>query len=616
MLTNHEGKYPMKILRVNLSKKQIHEEQIDPDVVRKYVGGTGLGAKFLYEEVPPGIAWSDPANRIMLFTGPLAGTRVAGSGTFSVVSKGPMTNMAGASQANGFFGAFLRFSGFDGIILSGTAENWVHLHIHDGTAELHDAKHLVGKNTWETEDTIRHELNKKCSIYSIGPAGENLVRFAAIVGDHGHVVAHNGLGAVMGSKKLKAISVERGQRAVAVAEPNRLSKVAKELFEEAKKADPNLGKYGTAFAFEIFAPIGALPIRNYTTNIFPEWEKFKGEYLRNHFKIKPIPCWACRMGHCSLMEVTEGPYKGFVGEEPEYEALAAMGSIIGQTDPGSAVMLANLIDRLGMDCNESGYLTGWLMECYEKGLLKKNDLDGIEMTWGNVEATVQMLKKIAHRQGCGNLLAEGVKRAAETIGGEVLNCAVYTQKGASPRGHDHRGFWTELIDTCLSNTGTIETGGPLAKPHVLGLAPVQNRFDPLEVSTQNAQLNGGRQFEDCLGVCRFCTSDFNLTLECLNAITGWDFTIPEAMDVGRRIINQLRVFNFRHGLTKEIEAPSSRYGSTPVDGPAKGIAIMPHWESIRRNYYQQMGWDPETGRPLPETLEKLGLGHLVKDLRG
>jgi len=616
MGTNHKGKNPMKILRVNLSSKQIGEEQIDPDIVRKYVGGTGLGAKYLYEEVPPGVEWSDPENRMMIFPGPFSGTKVAGSGSFSAVSKGPMTGMAGASQANGFFGAFLRFSGFDGIILSGTAENWVHLHIHDDTVELHDAKHLIGRDTWETEDTIRHELNKKCSIYSIGPAGENLVRFAAIVGDHGHVVAHNGLGAVMGSKKLKAISVVRGKRPVAVAEPKRLSTAAKELFNAAQKADPNLGKYGTAFAFEIFTPIGALPVRNYTTNIFPEWEKFKGEYLRNHFKIKHTPCWACRMGHCSLMEVTDGPYKGFVGEEPEYEALAAMGPVIGQTDPGAAVMLANLIDRLGMDCNESGYLIGWLMECYEKGLLKKDDLDGIEMTWGNTEATVKMLKKIAHRQGFGNLLAEGVKRAAETIGGEVLNCAVYTQKGASPRGHDHRGFWTELIDTCLSNTGTIETGGSLAKPHVFGLAPIQNRFDPLEVSTQNAQLNGGRQFEDCLGVCRFCTSDFKLTLECLNAITGWDFTIPEAMNVGRRTINQLRVFNFRHGLTKEIEAPSSRYGSTPVDGPAKGIAIMPHWDSIRRNYYQQMGWDPETGRPLPETLEQLGLGHLVKDLRG
>ena len=609
-------KYKMKFLRVNLSSKQVEDEQIDPDVVRKYVGGSGLGAKFLYEEVPPGVTWSDPANRIMLFTGPLAGTKVSGSGTFSVVSKGPMTNMAGSSQANGFFGAFLRFSGLDGIILSGTAENWVHLHIHDGRAEFHDASHLVGKDTWETEDVLRNELNKRCSIYSIGPAGENLVRFAAIVGDHGHVAAHNGLGAVMGSKKVKAISVVRGKSSVPIAEPTRLSKAAKELFEAAQKADPNLGKYGTAFAFEIFTPIGALPVRNYTTNIFPEWEKFKGEYLRSHFKVKPAPCWACRMSHCSMIEVTEGPYKGFVGEEPEYEALAAMGSVIGQTDPGAAVMLANLIDRLGMDCNETGYLIGWLMECYEKGLLKKDDLDGIEIKWGDPEATAAILKKIAHRQGCGKLLAEGVKRVAETIGGEVLNYAVYTQKGASPRGHDHRGFWTELIDTCLSNTGTIETGGPLAKPGVLGLSPVKDRFDPLEVSTQNAEINGGRQFEDCLGVCRFCTSDFNLTLECLNAITGWDFTIPEAMDVGRRTINQLRVFNFRHGLTKEIEAPSPRYGSTPVDGPAKGIAIMPHWESIRSNYYKHMGWDPETGKPLSETLEKLGLGHLIKDLKG
>jgi aldehyde:ferredoxin oxidoreductase len=551
---------------------------------------------------------------MMWFTGPLAGTKIAGSGSFSVISKGPMTNMAGASQANGFLGAFLRFSGLHGLIIQGSAKKWTRLHIHDGTVDFLDANHLVGKDTRETEDTVRKEVGKRFSVYSIGPAGENLVRFAAIVGDHGHVVAHNGLGAVMGSKKLKAISVERGRVQVPVADPARLSTAAKELFEMAIKADPNLGKYGTAFAFEVFTPIGALPIRNYTTNIFPEWEKFKGEYLRSHFKVKPTPCWACRMSHCNKMEVTEGPYTGFIGEEPEYEALAAMGPVIDQKDPGAAIMLANLIDHLGIDCNESGYLIGWLMECYEKGLLKKKDLDGIEMKWGDPEATAEMLKKIAYRQGCGKLFAEGVKRAAETIGGEALNCAVYTQKGASPRGHDHRGYWMELIDTCLSNTGTIETGGPLAKPAVLGLMPVKDRFDPLEMSTQNAKLNGGRQFEDCLGVCRFCTSDFNLTLECLNAITGWDFTIPEAMDVGRRAINQLRVFNFRHGLTKESEAPSVRYGSTPVDGPVKGIGIMPHWDSIRRNYYEQMGWNPETGKPSPETLERLGLGHLVKDL--
>lgn len=606
--------YPLKILRVDLTAGRTRTEEVTDKDARKYVGGTGLGAKLLYEEVPASVKWSDPENVMMWFTGPLAGTRVSGSGTFSVISKGPMTNMAGASQANGFLGAFLRFSGLHGIVIEGAARKWTRLHISAGRAEILDAEHLLGKDTWETEDAVKKEVGKRCSVYSIGPAGENLVRFAAIVGDHGHVAAHNGLGAVMGSKKLKAISVERGEVKIPVAEPARLTQSAKELIEISIKTDPNLGKFGTAFAFEVFTPIGALPIRNYTTNIFPDWEKYKGVNIRSRFKTKNSPCWACRQTHVSTIEITDGPYAGFKGEEPEYEGLAAMGPVIDQKDPAAAVVLANLLDRLGLDCNETGYVIGWIMECYERGLLKKTDLDGIEMNWGAVEATRAMLTKIAHRQGCGNLFAEGVKVAAEKIGGEAVNCGVYTMKGASVRGHDHRGFWMELIDTCLSNTGTIETGGALAKPPVLGLTPVQNRFDPIAMSTQNAKLNGGRQFEDCLGVCRFCTSDFSLTLECLNAVTGWDFTIPEAMDVGRRTINLLRMFNFRHGLKKEMEAPSVRYGSTPVDGPAKGIGIMEHWDSIRRNYYEQMGWDTETGKPLPETLEKLGLGHLVKDL--
>ncbi len=282
-----EGGYRIKILRVDLSNGRTNLEEIDDAVARKYVGGTGLGSKFLYDEVPPGVEWSDPENRIMFFTGPLAGTRVSGSGTFSVISKGPMTNMAGASQANGFFGAFLRFSGLHGIIVQGAAKKWTRIHIHDGAAELLDAEHLRGKDTSETEDAVRSETGKRCSVYSIGPGGENLVRFAAIVGDHGHVAAHNGLGAVMGSKKLKAISVERGQTKIPVAQPTRLSESASMLIETAIKADPNLGKFGTAFAFEVFTPMGALPVRNYTTNIFSDWEKYKGEYIRSHFKVKP-----------------------------------------------------------------------------------------------------------------------------------------------------------------------------------------------------------------------------------------------------------------------------------------------------------------------------------------
>jgi len=605
------GGYTLKILRVDLTTGRTHVEEIDKATARKYVGGTGLGAMFLYDEVPPEVGWDDPENRMMWFTGPLAGTRVSGSGTISIISKGPMTGMAGASQANGFFGAFLRLSGLHGIIVQGAAKDWSRIHIHDGSADIIDAGDLLGKTTWETEDIIKDGMAKRCSVFAIGPGGENQVRFAAIVGDHGHVAAHNGLGAVMGSKKLKAISVERGQMKVSVSDPELLKPKADELIEHAIKWDPFLGKFGTAFAFEIFTPMGALPVKNYTTNIFPEWEKFKGESIRSDFKVKSKPCWACRQTHIGTIEITEGPYKGFKGEEPEYEALAAMGPVIGQKDPAAAIVLANLIDHFGLDVNETGYLIGWIMECYDQGLLTLKDLDHIEMKWGDAEAAKKMITKIAHRDGCGNLFAEGVKKAAETIGGRALDCAVYTMKGASPRGHDHRGFWMELIDTCLSNTGTIETGGPLAKPPVLGLKPVQNNFDPMAMSTQNAKLNGGRQFEDCLGVCRFCTQDFNLTIDCLNAITGWDFNIAEAMDVGRRTINLLRMFNFRHGLTMEMEAPSARYGSTPVDGPVQGVGIMGHWDAIRRNYYEQMGWDADTGKPLPETLNRLGLSHLI-----
>lgn len=615
MAINIPGGYNGKVLRVDLSANIIGEETLDEKVLRAYVGGTGLGARYLYAEVKPGVQWSDADNRIMFFTGPLAGTKVSGTGTFSVVSKGPMTNLAGASQANGYLGAFLKLAGFDGIVVQGRAENWVYLYIHDGKAEIRDARHLQDKDTWETEDTIKQELGGQCSVYTIGPAGENLVRFAAIFGDHGHVAAHNGLGSVMGSKKLKAIAVERGRQELRIAFPDRLSDIANTLIESAMKADPMLGQFGTAWALPKLASMGMLPVRNYTTNIFPEASKFGGDYLRTRFKATPTTCWACRVHHCRMTEVTEGPYSGFKGEEPEYEGMAAMGPVIGMTDPGSTIMLANQVDRLGLDINESGWLIGWLMECYQKGVLGKKDLDDIDLTWGDPEAVLAVLKRVAYRSENGNIWAEGVKRAAEKIGGDSIKYAVFTQKGASPRGHDHRARWSELIDTCLSNTGTVEVGPGIPHPEQLGLPLVKNPFDPIEISTMNAKVNGRRQFEDSLGICFFCTQDLQMTVDALNAVTGWDYDIQEAMDVGRRTVNQLRVFNFRHGLTKDIEEPSVRYSSTPVDGPAKDRSIMPHWDALRRNYYHQMGWDPETGKPLPETLERLGLAHIVADLK-
>jgi len=609
--------YMGQILRVDLTEKRAWKEQLDEATYKKYVGGVSIGAKYLCEEVPPGVEWSSPENRLIFMIGPLAGTRVSGSGTFCALSKGPMTNMAASTQANGFFGAFLRFSGFDGLMIQGRASGPTYLFIHDDQVEFKDATHLMGKGTLETEGSIKKETNlgRKLSVFAIGPAGENLVRFAGIVGDGGHVAAHNGIGAVMGSKNLKAIGVHHGNLRPPVRDAARLITLAKGLLEDAKNFNNGrLYKWGTNGNFAAQTKVGQVPIKNYTTNVIKDYEKLLSEYTRTHFELKPRPCWACGLHHVHHVRVTEGPYEGVEGEEPEYECVNAWGPLTGNSDPGAVVMLSNLTDELGLDVNESGWTIAWVMECFEKGLLGKKDTDGLEMNWGSVEEIRKMLQKIARREGFGDILAEGVRRASERIGGEAASCAIYTNKGNTPRGHDHRARWTELLDTCLSDTGTIEATLPAVRPEMLGEAPIQNQFSLEEVSRANAAVSGWSQFTDCLGVCRFCIRNPLKTVESLEAATGWEMGLKDAMTVGRRAINQLRVFNSKHGLKRELERPSARYGSTPVDGPVKGKGIMPVWDEMVENYYSHMGWDPKTGKPLPETLRSLGLDHLIPDL--
>ncbi|MBW2154893.1 MAG: hypothetical protein JRH18_24955 [Deltaproteobacteria bacterium] len=613
--------YAGKVLRVDLTEGKTWSEELDEATVKKWVGGIGLGAKYLYEEVPPGVQWSDPQNRLIWTTGPLAGTDVAGAATINIMTKGPMTNLAGASQANGFMGTYMKFCGFDGIIFQGKSPHLVYLVIKDGSAEIRDARHLAGKDVAETEDAIKKELGVKklgASVFGIGPAGENLVRCACITGDAGHVAAHNGLGAVMGSKNLKAVVAYRGKRNFDVFDPELLKKKAKEQIEFAiNRGGGGLYKWGTGGGFSRIYGEGSLPVKNYTTNIYPIHEKMGGQYLRSHFKIRSRPCYKCTLAHVKEVTVTEGPYKGFVGEEPEYEQLAAWGPQIGNTDLGAVVMLTNEVDKLGMDCNEMGWTVGWAMECFEKGVFTTKETDGLDLSWGNVEAVKELLNRIARRQGyLGNLLAEGVMRASQKVGGEAASWAVYSKKGSAPRTHDHRGKnrWFELLDTCFTNTSTIEATWGGVQPELVDMEPVKDVFSHEEVSTFNAKYNGIRQFDDCLGTCRFAAPAPKLALACFNAVTGWGWNLQDAFTVGRRIINLLRVFNFRHGLKKEDERPSVRYGSIPVDGPAKGVNIMEKWDWMVENYYKLMGWDTATGKPLPETLEKLDLKEIVADL--
>ena len=612
MATSTPGGYAGKCLRVDLTNRRLTDEVFDADVLRKWVGGSGLGARILYDEVAPGTSWDDPANRLIVASGPLGGTRVMGSGTFSAITKGPLTNGAVTTQANGFLGAFIKFCGYDGLIFQGAADRLVYLYVHDGGAELRDASHLAGKDTWETQEILSAELGRgpaQLSVFSIGPAGEHLAKIASIAGDRGHVAGHNGAGAVMGSKRLKAIAVARGSGRFATAQPQRLTELADQLIERIKTdpASRNTYQWGTSQGFAGAHAGGWLPVRNYTTNVFPQWGDFMGEVVRNTFEIKGHPCWACQMHHCHIMKVTRGPATGYVGEEPEYEQWAAWGPVVGNTDPGLAVQLANEVDRLGFETNETGWLIGWVMECYEKGYLTREQLDGLDMRWGNAEATLALLRKIAHREGIGDLLAEGVMRASQKIGGEAVSCAVYTRKGNSPRGHDHRARWTELLDTSTSSTGTIETG-PTFFPEEFGLPAQSDPFNWEDVAATVAKSKGRMIFEDCLGTCRFCTrTEVSFLAELLNAATGWDFSKDDAIAVGRRTANLLRVFNIRNGITAEVDAPSARYGSVPVDGPARGRDVGAVFGKMRARYYELLGWDSATGKPLPETLRALGL---------
>ena len=612
--------YAGQLLRVDLSTGTMRSEALDEATARKWVGGVGLGAKYLYEEVPPGVEWADPANRLVWATGPLAGSGVFGAATFNVVTKGPMTGMAASAQANGFFGAYLKSSGFDGIIFQGVAPRLSYLLIREGRAELRDAAHLAGTDAWEMETQLRQELRvreREVSIFGVGPAAEHRVRYAAIVGDRGHLAAHGGVGAVMAAKNLKAVVVAKGAGAFVVDNPEGLKAANRELFEVAKTWGPPFQKWGTGGGFSANYAVGSLPVRNLTTNLFPNHERMNGQYIRTHYDIRRQPCHKCPVAHVVEVTVTEGPHTGFVGEEPEYECLAGWGPLIGNEELGGTVVLTREADRLGMDCNEASWTIAWAMECYEKGVFTKVHTDGLDLTWGNVEAVKALLGRIARREGyLGNLLADGVMRAAQAVGGAAADWAVHTMKGASPRGHDHRGGgrWSELFDTCMTNTSTIESTFGGVKPQLVDLPPVADPFDHAEVSAMNARFNGIRQFDDCLGICRLASPDPKRVLTCFNAVTGWDWGLAEAITVGRRIVNQLRVFNLRHGMRPEDERPSKRYGSIPVDGPARGKNIMERWPLMVETYYRHMGWDPQTGRPLPETLAQLGLPELIPDL--
>jgi aldehyde:ferredoxin oxidoreductase len=620
------GGYAGRILRVDLTRRACRAEPWSPEDMREWLGGVGLGALVLYRETRArgrrgNVSWDHPDNRLVLATGPLAGLPVWGTGALTVVTIGALTNGPTSTQANGFFGTNLKYSGYDAIVVQGRAPEWVYLYVHDDTVELRDARHLVGKDTWETQDALHHELGlfgHQLSVYAIGPAGENLVRFAAIHGDYGHVASKNGCGAVMGAKRLKAVAIVRGTRALRAADPRGLWQAADDIAHDLK-TDPSaksLYEWGTLPAVVNLAKMGVLPIKNYTTNVpYEDLARWEAPRLRGGFDHRGHQCNACGMHHCHMLVIQRGEWKGQVVDEPEYEGWSGLGWQIGATDQDGIAWLNTQVDRACVDVNEFSWVCGWVMECLEKGYLTEDQV-GLRLSWGDLKGAHRLLELITYRRGFGDLLAEGVKAAAERVGGPARECAIYTLQGCSPRGHDHRGRWDEMLDTCTSSTGTLESGIPV---HVteLGLPARINPFDGEEVATQVAGIRGRRHFEDALGICIF-TGRTRLENLCraLAAATGWHYTVEDAMRFGRRTAAVLRAVRLRCGIGPELERPSVRYGSTPVDGPAKGQDVMAQWDRMLEVWYAKVGYDRNTGKPLPATLRALGLDWLARDLWG
>jgi aldehyde:ferredoxin oxidoreductase len=614
-----------KILRIDLNSECVREEFIPETVLRKFIGGCALGSKILYDEVPPRINWDDHRNRLIFLGGQLSGTKIPGSGGFNVSTKGAMTNGAASTQAQGVFGAYLRTCGFLGMVIHGRATNWRILVIHeDGSAELKDAGRFVGMDTWQTYDTIADSSEfsgKKISCLSIGLGGENLVRFACICVDKGHTAAHNGVGAVMGSKKLKAIVVVRSNDEIPVKNKKRVIEISKSILQPLIDNKSSYFYYGTIPAFHRNNEIGNLPVKNYKLS---KWEipekkfgRFTGEYIVSRYSPKrKRPCWSCPNRHSTVLTIPQGPYRGMEVEEPDYEQLAALGSNLGIEDLDEVLFLSNFVDRMGLDVNETGWALSFLIECYERGIISSAGTGGVELRWGNSEAIKRIIKMTADRESVGKVIADGVMRAVTKIGKNSDKIGIYTSQGTTPRSHDHRARWTELFDHCVSESGALDNTpiGPNIENYGISGGVQPRTFNPEEVVEMEVMMKGGMQLEDSAVTCRFHTRmDIELLVEAFRAVTGWDFSKEEAMKVGRRAVNIMRAFNIRTGNFERPNRPSTRYALPPNEGPGANKFFLLHYDKMLKNYYRGMGWD-EKGRPLPETLKELGIERIIRDL--
>jgi len=626
-----------RILRVNLTDGKSSTEVLSEGDARMFLGGRGLAIKLLYRELKPGIDPLGPLNKLVFATGPFAATGFPLNSRWLVAAKSPLTGIWGEALCGGSFAVQLRKAGYDALVVEGATNSPVYINIMDDDIEIRDASKLWGKLTLETEVAIAHDLGLKerrednPAVVCIGPAGERLVKIAAVMHTAHRAAGRTGLAAVMGSKKLKAIAV-RGTKKIMVANPEKLKEITEKVASECvtNEALVWFSKYGQAGFVESLQEMGMLPTKNFQKGTFERFEAISGETMTNTILKRKRTCSQCPIACKREVEVLGGPYApvdpGYGG--PEYESVASLGSLLLISDLNAISKENQLCNAYGLDTISTGVIIAWLMECYERGIVSADDIDGIEATWGNIDAALKLIEKIAKRDGVGDLLAEGVKRAAEKMGRGSKRYAMEV-KGLEVPMHEPRAKKGVGLSYATSIKGACHMQAfhdtDMERENV---APEIGIFKALDRhATSRDKVEMVKRSQDWVAVTNsllLCTSPgwigFNYTTpsfltEALNAITGWNFKVGNLMTIGERINNLCRCFDAREGTSRKDDYLPPRFIEEPLpDGPSKGQRISKEeLEDMLDNYYELRGWDKTTGNPTKRKLEDLDLCFVPKN---
>ena len=593
--------YAGRTVRVDLSRGRITKETIDLRLARAFVGGRGLGTKILYDEIDPKVDPLATANKLILAAGPLTGTSAPSGSRWMAITKGALTGAVASSNAGGDFGPELKYAGYDMIIVEGIAKHPAMLVIDDDSVELRSAHKLWGKNVHVTEDLLHEQLGRDFKCVSIGPAGERLVRFASIMNDKNRAAGRSGVGAVMGSKKLKAIAV-RGSGGVTAADPKRFRAVCLDALKKLEAGTVGLRRYGTASLVNVINERGVLPTRNFQSGQFEGAEAISGEAIAERILIRNRACFGCPIACGRVTAVKNGKYAGS-GEGPEYESIWALGADVGVDNLAAATKANYICNELGMDPITAGATVACAMELYEKGAITEKQA-GRKLSFGNADALVDLMTKIGYRRGFGNVLAEGSARVARKFGKPELFMGAKKQEFPA---YDARGAVGMGLQYATSNRGGCHVRGYMVARELLDGAQKMNPFTPRGKAAATIAVQDLTAALDSSGICLFTTFAIGAPelLAMLTAATGFDYDLDEMQRAGERIWNLERLFNQRAGLSRKDDTLPKRLLAEPMPaGPAKGMTVP--LDKMLPEYYRLRGWDAN-GKPTRRKLASLGL---------